>query len=216
MKKFRLLLLLAILAPIAGFGQRCKGVQYECIGLAAQEKGKGSEKGQPVWSVTGQSKYGSFAFGDTTEVSITVFKNVNYRITFCALDAEIKGKIIFQVVEREAKAETVEKVVTKTRQKEDANGQLMFDADGNTITETYTETVKTRVYGKVPVVRYDNTKDNNKQWVEFTTDKDRNLIVKVLVPVVGEKSKNDLAPQGMVCIGMLVEQQQGASSGGWK
>lgn len=211
------ILVLAFLAPVVGYSQKCKGIQYECSNIRKEEGKDKSAKGAPAWTVTGQSRYGTFAYGDTTEISISVFKGVNYRISFCSIDPQIQGKLNFQVVERKTQAQTEKYIVTEEVPKTDADGNIVMSADSVTpVMETRTIEKTRRVYGKTPIVRYDNTKDSNKQWVEFTTDQDRSLIIRVVVPSVGDKPKNDLTPQGFACIGMLVEQQMGPQAGGWK
>ncbi|MBX7095016.1 MAG: hypothetical protein K1X56_09855 [Flavobacteriales bacterium] len=210
------LILAALLAPLASFSQKCKGIQYECANMRKEEGKNKSAKGAPAWTVTGQSRYGTFAYGDTTEVAISVFKGVNYRISFCSIDPQIQGKLVFQIVERKTQAQTEEYFVTEEVPKTDAQGNMITDAEGNPIMETKSIKKTRRVYGKTPIIRYNNVDDGNKQWVEFTTDMDRSLIVRVVVPSVGEKPKNDLSPQGFACIGMLVEQQMGPQAGGWK
>lgn len=215
--KFRsAIIILAFLAPVVGYSQQCKGIQYECANMRKEEGKNKQAKGAPAWTVTGQSRYGTFAYGDTTEVAISVFKGVNYRVSFCSIDPQIQGKLMFQIVEKKTQAQTEKYIVTEQVEKTDANGQIVMNADSTPVMETRSIEKTRRVYGKTPIVRYDNAKDSNKQWVEFTTDQDRSLIIRVVVPAVGDKPKNDLSPQGFACIGMLVEQQMGPQSGGWK
>lgn len=214
----RIILIAFALLPTLSFGQTCKGIQYECD--AARKDKENNKKTPYAWQYNNQSRYGTFAYGDTTEVNIVVYKGVNYRISFCSLDPQLEGKLMFQLVELETKAETEVKYETRTRPKE-KNGiiEMRWDEelqDSVEVMETYTEPVKKRVYGKVPVIRYDNSKDNNKQYVEFTTDKTRKLTIKLVVPQVGEKSKNELAPTGYACVGMQVEHQKGPGTTGWK
>lgn len=217
MKVKNILLALAVLAPFAGQSQqKCKGIQFECLDIKKDEPKNKADKKGAAWTVTGQSRYGNFAYGDTTEVTITVYKGVNYRISFCALDPAVQGKITYQIVERKTTPQSEEYFVTEEVPKTNADGEIMYDDQGNPINETKTIKKVRRIYGKTPVVRYDNTKDSNKQWVEFTTDQDRSLIVKVVIPASGEAAKNDLSPQGYACVGMLIEQQMGPQSGGWK
>lgn len=218
MKLSKLALIIGLFAPVAGYSQKCKGIQFECMDMQRGEDGKKVKgaKGAPSWTVTGQSRYGNFAYGDTTEVTITVYKGVNYRLTFCSLDESVQGKIIYQIVERKTMPQTEEYFVTEEVPKTDAEGQIVTDAEGNPINETKTIKKTRRVYGKVPVVRYDNSKDSNKQWVEFTTDQDRSLTIKVYIPASGEAAKNDLSPAGYACVGLLIEQQMGPQAGGWK
>ena len=211
-----IILLTALLSPAVVQAQKCKGVQFECTNVRKEEGKKKGTKGEPAWTVTGQSRYGNFAYGDTTEVSFTVFKNVNYRISLCSLDPQIQGKIMFQIVERKTQAQTEKYMVTEEVPKTDKDGNILVDQDGNPIMETRTVEKTRRVYGKKPVTRYNNAEDSNKQWVEFTTDQDRTLIIRVVLPSVGDKPKNSLSPQGFACVGLLIEQQMGPQAGGWK
>lgn len=216
MKLKSLIILVALLAPVASWAQKCKGVQYECADVKKEEGKSKGQKNAAKWTITGQSRYGTFPYGDTTEITITVFKGVNYRLSFCSADDQINGKIQFQIIERKTMAQTEEYFVTEQVPKTDADGNIVMDQNGNPVMETKSIKKTRRVYGKQPVVRYDSAKDSNKQWCEFTTDQDRSLIIRVILPTGGgEKPKNDLNPEGFACIGMLVEQQQGPQAGGW-
>lgn len=216
--KFKLLLVCLALSPLSGWTQGCKGIQYECD-AAARDKSKSKEKSAYAWQYNNQSRYGNFAYGDTTEINIIVYKGVNYRISFCSLDEQIKDKIAFKVTEKEISGETKVEYVTKTREKTDANGNVIMTWNGTDsvpATETYSEKVQKRVYNKKPLLLYDNSTDQLKQYVEFATDRTRKLTIQVFVPTVGEKSKNSLAPTGFTCVGMLIEHQKGPGTTGWK
>lgn len=217
--KIRLFLLCLAISPVAGWAQSCKGIQYECDAAARDKANKNKEKSAYAWQYNNQSRYGNFAFGDTTEINVIVYKGINYRISFCSLEEQIKDKIAFKVTEKEISGETQVTYVNKTREKTDANGNVMLRWDGTdsvAVTETYTEKVQKRVYNKKPIILYDNSTDQMKQYMEFTTDKTRKLTIQVYIPTVGEKSKNSLAPTGFTCVGMLIEHQKGPGTTGWK
>jgi len=191
------LLVLALVLPFLSNAQEeCRGIQRFCS--------PSHKKSGMVYN--GQSVFGAFAQGDTAEVSIVVYKGMDYRIVLCSGDEALDGKIEFKIVEMVSKPYWEESKTLETVEE--------FDAESNTTVKRQVEKVtKKRVYGKVETVRYDNTKYDTNPEFSFTSDKTRKLIVKVYIPELGEDASNGLEEDAMSCIGMLIEHKQALKKG---
>lgn len=144
-----------------------------------------------------QSKSGSFIQGDTAEVTIVVYKDMDYRISVCApeieeLQGKMKFKIIEEVKEPEWQVSTVKQTVTE------------MNEDGTEVQKEVTKEVKKRVYVNKKVVRYDGYKDEEENIFEFISDQARKLTIQVYIPEVGGEG-GDLSADQVVCIGLLIE-----------
>lgn len=191
------LLILALALPfISSAQQECRGIQKFC---SPSHKKSG-------FVYNGQSVFGAFAQGDTAEVSIVVYKGMDYRIVLCSGDEALDGKIEFKVVEMVSKPywEETKSLVTVEE----------FDAETNSTVKKQVEKVsKKRIYGKVEAVRYDNSKYETDPEFSFTSDKTRKLIIKVYIPELGEDVSNGLEEDAMSCVGMLIEHKQAEKTG---
>ena len=187
---------LALGTSFIASAQTCRGIQRFCD--------PSPKKSGFVYN--GQSVFGSFAQGDTAEVKIVVYKNMDYRIVLCAGDEELDGQIQFKVVEELSKPYWEETKTLETVEE--------FDQESNTTVKKQVEKVtKKRVYGKIETVRYDNTKyEYNPEFV-FTSDKTRKLTIKVFIPELGEDESNGLSENAMSCVGLLIEHQQSEKTG---
>ncbi len=176
--------------------QTCRGIQRFC--------NPSPKKSGFVYN--GQSVFGSFAQGDTAEVSIVVYKNMDYRIVLCAGDEELDGQLQFKIVEELSKPYWEETKTLVTVEE--------FDEEANTTVKKQVEKVtKKRKYGKIESVRYDNSKyENNPEFV-FSSDKTRKLTIKVYIPELGEDESNGLSEDAMSCVGLLIEHQQSEKTG---
>jgi hypothetical protein len=192
-----ILLTFAITVPLINIAQDdCRGIQRYC--------NPSHKKSGLVYN--NQSVFGAFAQGDTAEVSIVVYKNMDYRIVLCAGDESLDGKIEFKVVER----------LTKPFWKEIKSIETIEELDeetNTTITKEVEKISKKRIYEKVESVRYDNAKYETNAEFNFTSDKTRNLIIKVYVPETGASDSNGLGEEVVTCIGMLIEHKQSTKSG---
>jgi len=156
----------------------------------------------------GQSVSGAFVQGDTAEITIIVYKDMEYRMSICSPNNyQMNGKFQFQVVEMITKAQWEETKTYVTEEK--------FDEDGQPIGEEKVEKVtRKRVYKKSPVVRYDNSKDEDSQEFIFVSDKTRKLTIKVYVPnMEGVSEGDDLEGDAYACVGFLIEHQPGPKTG---
>ncbi len=183
--------------PLASLAQNCHGTVKYCP--HAKKDG---------FVYNGQSVSGAFIQGDTAEVTIIVYKNMEYKISLCSPTSyDMNGKFEFKVVE----------TITKPMWKETKTYETVekFDENGHPIGEEKVEKVtKKRVYKKVPVVRYDNTKDGNAQDFIFVSDKTRKLTVKVYIPEIeGVNEGEGLGGEAYACVGMLIEHQPGPKTG---
>jgi uncharacterized protein YaiE (UPF0345 family) len=144
-----------------------------------------------------QSKSGSFVQGDTAEVTIVVYKNMDYRISVCAPEVdELQGQMKFKIIEEVKEAEWQTNMVTQTVMEE--------QADGTQVEKEVTKEVKKRVYIKKKVVRYDGYNQEDENIFEFISDKTRKLTIQVYIPEVGGEG-GDLEADQVVCIGLLIE-----------
>jgi hypothetical protein len=189
------IVILLIILPFVSLAQDgCRGLQRFC---SPSNKKEG-------FVYNGQSVFGSFAQGDTAEVSIVVYKDMDYRIVLCSGDEAIDGKIVFKVVEMISKPYWEDAKVVETIEE--------YDAETNTtVTKEVEKVSKKRVYGKVEDVKYDNAKYESDPEFSFTSDKTRRLIIKVYVPEVG--ASNGLEEDALTCIGMLIEHKQAEKTG---
>lgn len=144
-----------------------------------------------------QSKSGAFLQGDTAEVTVVVYKNMDYRISVCAPEVEeLQGQMKFKIVEEVKEAEWQTKTVTQTVMEE--------QADGTQVEKEVTKEVKKRVYVTKKITRYDGYKEEDENIFEFISDKSRKLTIQVYIPEVGGEG-GELAIDDVVCIGLLIE-----------
>ena len=155
-----------------------------------------------------QSFSGAFEQGDTSEVSIVVYKNMEYRISVCSPShPELEGQFQFKIVEYVTKASWEEKPKYKE--------EVYYDEDGMEQTRKVQDgTIKKRVYNKEPIVRYDNSDDNMSQDFIFQSSQTRKLSIKVYVPDDGSGEMSaGLSGSNYICVGLLVEHQPGIITG---
>lgn len=155
-----------------------------------------------------QSFSGAFEQGDTSEVSIVVYKNMEYRISVCSPShPELEGQFQFKIVEYVTKASWEEKPKYKE--------EVYYDEDGMEQTRKVQDgTIKKRVYKKEPIVRYDNSDDNMSQDFIFQSSQTRKLSIKVYVPDGGGGEMSaGLSGSNYACVGLLVEHQPGIITG---
>lgn len=155
-----------------------------------------------------QSFSGAFEQGDTSEVSIVVYKNMEYRISVCSPShPELEGQFQFKIVEYVTKASWE----VKPKYKE----EVYYDEDGMEQTRKVQDgTIKKRVYKKEPIVRYDNSDDNMSQDFIFQSSQTRKLSIKVYVPDDGGGEMSaGLSGSNYACVGLLVEHQPGIITG---
>lgn len=192
-----ILLTFAVTLPFISQAQEeCRGIQRYC---SPSHKKTG-------FVYNNQSVFGAFAQGDTAEVSIVVYKNMDYRVVLCSGDEGLDGKIEFKVVEEITKPYWEESKTLETIEE--------YDENSNTTVKKQVEKItKKRVYGKVESVRYDNSKYETNPEFNFTSDKTRKLIIKVYIPDSGEDMSNGLEADAVSCIGMLIEHKQAMKTG---
>ena len=155
-----------------------------------------------------QSFSGAFEQGDTSEVSIVVYKNMEYRISVCSPShPELEGQFQFKIVEYVTKASWEEKPKYKE--------EVYYDEDGMEQTRKVQDgTIKKRVYKKEPIVRYDNSDDNMSQDFIFQSSQTRKFSIKVYIPDDGGGEMSaGLSGSNYACVGLLVEHQPGIITG---
>ena len=154
-----------------------------------------------------QSLSGAFEQGDTSEVQIIVYKNMEYRISICSpSNPELLGKFQFKISEDINKGVWKENTIYVDSTYEDEN----YD----TQTVKVPKLQRKRVYEVTEKVRYDNADDEMSQDFVFTSNKTRKLKVKVYVPKAeGEEMSSGLSGSSYACVGLLIEHQPGVISG---
>jgi hypothetical protein len=186
-----LFLVALVLAPSALISQNCRGVVKYCD--HAKRDG---------FLRNGQSLSGAFVQGDTAEVTIIVYKDMEYRISLCSeTHRELNGKFEFKMVEKITKPAWEEVTTFEMEQKYDDYGELIGE-------EKIEKTARKRVYKKVDVVRYDNKKDEDAQEFIFISDKTRKLTIQVFIPAPeGAVESQGLGAETYACVGLLIEHQ---------
>ena len=185
-----LFLFLALSTPLSYLAQDC----YGTVKLCPRDKKEG-------FVYNNQSMSGAFAQGDTAEVTFVVYKDMEYRMSLCSPNQRVlDGHFKFQVVEQ----------VTKPAWKEVKSYEVVETDEGEEKVEKVT---KKRVFNKVNVVRYDNSKDEDAQEFIFVSDKTRKLTIKVYIPMLDGGQSSDLEAEAYACVGLLLEHQPGPKTG---
>ena len=200
MKRINILILISLMAmPLIDFAQSHREC-YNTVSYCETDRKAGFTKNM-------QSLSGAFEQGDTSEVQIIVYKNMEYRISVCSpSNPEFLGKFQFKI------SEDINTGVWK---------ETTIYVDSTYEDENYdTQTVKVpklqrkRVYEVTEKVRYDNVDDEMSQDFVFTSNKTRKLKVKVYVPKAeGEEMSSGLSGSNYACVGLLIEHQPGVISG---
>jgi len=200
MKRINILTLISLMAmPLIDFAQSHREC-YNTVSYCETDRKAGFTKNM-------QSLSGAFEQGDTSEVQIIVYKNMEYRISVCSpSNPEFLGKFQFKI------SEDINTGVWK---------ETTIYVDSTYEDENYdTQTVKVpklqrkRVYEVTEKVRYDNADDEMSQDFVFTSNKTRKLKVKVYVPKAeGEEMSSGLSGSNYACVGLLIEHQPGVISG---
>jgi hypothetical protein len=178
------------------------------------------------YSTSGQSKSGTFIPGDTTEVTVTLYKNMDYRISFCSPSPNVDGKVQFQIVEYVTES-MYEEVITYEEQypeteeteETETSEDGEYSEDEEYVEEEYVEpepikvpvVTKRKVYKKIPTVTFDNTSaaagDGFTQEYRTVANSTKTVTIKVFIPGAPEETEGDKKGKTVsyVCVGMLVE-----------
>lgn len=200
MKRINFLTIIFLMAmPLTDFAQSHREC-YNTVSYCETDRKEGFTKNM-------QSLSGAFEQGDTSEVQIIVYKNMEYRISICSpSNPEFLGKFQFKISEDINKGVWEETTIYVDSTYEDEN----YD----TQTVKVPKVQRKRVYEVTEKVRYDNTDDEMSQDFVFTSNKTRKLKVKVYVPKAeGEEMSSGLSGSSYVCVGLLIEHQPGVISG---
>lgn len=200
MKRINFLTIIFLMAmPLTDFAQSHREC-YNTVSYCETDRKEGFTKNM-------QSLSGAFEQGDTSEVQIIVYKNMEYRISICSpSNPEFLGKFQFKISEDINKGVWEETTIYVDSTYEDEN----YD----TQTVKVPKVQRKRVYEVTEKVRYDNTDDEMSQDFVFTSNKTRKLKVKVYVPKAeGEEMSSGLSGSSYACVGLLIEHQPGVISG---
>jgi len=200
MKRINILILISLMAmPLIDFAQSHREC-YNTVSYCETDRKAGFTKNM-------QSLSGAFEQGDTSEVQIIVYKNMEYRISVCSpSNPEFLGKFQFKISEDINTGVWKETTIYVDSTYEDEN----YD----TKTVKVPKLQRKRVYEVTEKVRYDNVDDEMSQDFVFTSNKTRKLKVKVYVPKAeGEEMSSGLSGSNYACVGLLIEHQPGVISG---
>ncbi len=197
------LALAIVLLPAISFSQYCNHFHEEYCTPSENE----------MFKLNGQSKSALFSKGQTSELSIVVYKGQDYRISLC-MDENLGSQIEFKVYEN-VKAKV--KKIVKTKTMED-----VYDEDGEPTGEQK-EVVSTEtkiVYERQKNLLYDNSTDNFSNEIEFSVETTRRLTVEITIPGGEGSSSTKKGKKGklmkssdMGCVGVLVEHMTTPISG---
>lgn len=216
-----LLITAIIMAPALSFGQYCNYFHTKYCLPSENE----------LFKLNGQSKSALFSKGQTSELSIIVYKGQDYRISLC-MDENLGSQIAFKIYE--TKKVKVQKTVEHKTMEEEVkdcetckgegyvDGETCYDCDGAGQRSTGKEVeiidkeVKT-VLERQKELLYDNSQDGFSNEIEFSVETTRRLILEVTIPGGGEstgKSKGKMMKSSdMGCVGVLVEHMTTPISG---
>jgi ribosomal protein L11 len=199
MKRINIIIIFLMAMPLIDFAQSHREC-YNTVSYCETDRKAGFTKNM-------QSLSGAFEQGDTSEVQIIVYKNMEYRISICSpSNPELLGKFQFKISEDINKGVWKENTIYVDSTYEDEN----YD----TQTVKVPKLQRKRVYEVTEKVRYDNADDEMSQDFVFTSNKTRKLKVKVYVPKAeGEEMSSGLSGSSYACVGLLIEHQPGVISG---
>tara|TARA_R110001592_G_scaffold225276_1_gene481067 strand:+ start:11976 stop:12617 length:642 start_codon:yes stop_codon:yes gene_type:complete len=199
MKHFykKIILGLAILAlPSFSFAQYCNNFHDSYCEYSENE----------MYKPNGQSKSALFGKGQTSELSVIVYKGQDYRISLC-MDENLGSGMEFKIYEN--KKVKVEKV-TETKEMED-----IIDENGEPTGEQKEVVSKETsiVYEKQKSLLYDNTQDNLATELEFSVETTQRLTFEISIPNEGGSGKSSVSKgkgklvksSDMGCVGILIE-----------
>jgi hypothetical protein len=199
MKHFykKIILGLAILAlPSLSFAQYCNNFHDSYCEYSENE----------MYKPNGQSKSALFGKGQTSELSVIVYKGQDYRISLC-MDENLGSGMEFKIYEN--KKVKVEKV-TETKEMED-----VLDENGEPTGEQKEVVSKQTsiVYEKQKSLLYDNTQDNLATELEFSVETTQRLTFEISIPNEGGSGKSSVSKgkgklvksSDMGCVGILIE-----------
>ena len=200
MKRINFLTMIFLMAmPLTDFAQSQREC-YNTVSFCETKRKEGYTKNM-------QSLSGAFEQGDTSEVQIVVYKNMEYRLSICSpSNPELAGKFQFKISENINKGVWKETTIYVDSTYDDEN----YDSQ----TVKVPKIQRKRVYETIEEVRYDNTEHEMSQEFVFTSNKTRKLRVKVYVPSAeGEEMSSGLSGSSYACVGLLIEHQPGVVTG---
>ncbi len=159
-----------------------------------------------MYKPNGQSKSALFGKGQTSELSVIVYKGQDYRISLC-MDENLGSGMEFKIYEN--KKVKVEKV-RETKVMEDVldeNGEPTGEQKEVVSKETSIVTEKQKT------LLYDNTQDNLSTELEFSVETTQRLIFEISIPNEGGSGKSSVSKgkgklmksSDMGCVGILIE-----------
>ena len=199
--KFIKVVVLMLIIPMLSFGQN-QGECYNTVSFCPVGKRMGFTKNM-------QSFSGAFEMGDTSVVTIVVYKGMEYRISLCSPShPDIEGQLQFKISENVTKGVWKEETIISYEPKLDDDGYETEDSIRKA------EVIKRRVYETEEIVRYDNADDEMSPDFVFQSNQTRKLSIKVYVPDEGAgEMSSGLSGSNYAFIGLLIEHQPGVVTG---
>lgn len=177
------------------------------------------------FKLNGQSKSALFIAGQTSELSVVVYKGQDYRISLC-MDENLGSEINFKIYETiKVKVEKVQE--TKSLEDEyvtcttcngsgEEDGYSCYECDGGGTVATGNQIEVVNKETRAVVERqkkllYDNSANDYANEIEFSAESTRRLTVEITVPggSGGDSSQGkkraEVEPEDMGCVGVLVE-----------
>ena len=214
---------LILMVPAISFGQYCNYFHEEYCSKSENRNFK----------INGQSKSAIFSKGQTSELSILVYKKMDYRVSLC-MDENLGSQLGFKIYEM--KKVKVEKVVEHKEMEEEMgpcgecsgtgelDGEDCWDCSGagekSTGNEKEVITKETQVVvEKQKQMLYDNSEDGYANEIEFSVEKSRRLVIEISIASDGgggattKKRSKLMKSSDMGCVGILVEHMMTPRSG---
>ncbi|MCC7331865.1 MAG: hypothetical protein IT232_04570 [Flavobacteriales bacterium] len=166
-----------------------------------------TDEKEGTYKPNGQSKSALFSKGQTSELSVVVYKGQDYRFALC-MDENLGSQMHFKLYEN--KKIKVEKVIESKVMEDvyDENGEPTGEKK-----EVVTKETKVVEETKKELL-YDNANDNFASELEFTVETTRRLIIEIEIPSEGGSGTAKGVAQGkgklmksseMGCVGILIE-----------
>lgn len=219
----------ALFSTLLSLGLLCHFSSYaqsECASF--HRKNCGDKEGTPM-RYDSQSKSAIMAKGQTSEFHMVAYNGLDYRISVCA-DELIGTEVQFKIFEKD-------RVLIGNDEENDSQagggnasseGNYSQDnySDNSYGSDSYSDSYSSDPYGQqsqsegsggepkfklVKELLYDNAEDSYSNFIEFTAEGSKSLIIEVTIP--GESTGSKLKIKEMGCVGVLIEHTKSRHSG---
>lgn len=181
-----------------------------------------------------QSKSAIMAKGQTSEFHMVAYNGLDYRITVCA-DELIGTEVQFKIYEKKREMVTAEAEGTEDSYSEESSSDSYSDdsysdnsysddsysddaySDDSYSDDSYSTSSSSSSMDeekKMVVVKellYDNAENGYSNFIEFTADGSKSLVIEITIP--GEQSMSKLKIKETGCVGVLIEHAKSRRAG---